>query len=564
MHLREIFCSLMNVRHTRRFLSAILLILQTLSTTALADKSPYDWALIRLDYARQVKVAQLRSFCDRMHTLAIQAAEDKFVVACFDINLQYSEATDNGSVPEALTKRVSELRDSFNGYYIQNYFAFYDILFVNAQGKIFYTIRKEYDLNTNLLQGESTHSALAQSLRRNPQEEVFVDFHHYEPSFKPAAFFIEPMYKNGSHLGWIVLQCTINKVNTLLAWTDNLGQTGETFLVNHEGYMLTESNFEGASTILKKRLDDRNIQRKFADKKGHRTVTDYRGCIALTSFEVVEFLGTRWLVVAKVDTDEIVTEHYMQHRVYYADKLLTYFQKAPLVPLRYSSPLAARETMLVDMDEFLRADNGERLHTLGVSTCTGMLVAYPGKHAYLAHISPKDKLYGSDDTNLLGPMIKRIKTFDIYRCERHRVVFVVVATHLNTLFAIVDKLVDEGFLLSQVKVMYNPRAESATISYDYPQNNLIITWRGAESLENKCVHIMEDAANVGEIVQKVMNAEDEEVLRDKDSNTSSRITGKNNVTPIATTEQEGGLNICMNGVATPWLRIEKEERAFVK
>ncbi len=459
-------------------------------------------------------MTQLRNFCNRVHALALQAAQDKFVIACFDINLQYFEATEKGPVPEALVDRVDELRDGFNAYYIQNYFVFYDVLFVNAKGRVFYSIRKEPGLNTNLLQGDATHSALVRCMQESPRDEVFVDFHHRRASSKPAAFFVEPIYRDGAPMGWIILQCAIHKVNTLLAWTDNLGQTGETFLVNQDGYMLTESNFEGASTILKKRLDDRNVQAKFAERRGHRTVTDYRGCTALTSFEVVEFLGTQWLVVAKMDTDEIVTDHYVQHRRYYADKLLAYLEEAPLVPLRDASPLASREALRVDMDEFLRADNEERLHTFGVSTCTGVLAAYPGKLAYLAHISPKDRLYGSDDTNLLGPMIKRIKGFDIYRCERHRVLFVVVAPHLNTLLAVVDKLVEEGFLLSQVRVMYNPRAESATISYDYPQNHLTVTWRFAENADHKRMHLLEDAINVGEIIRQIMEAEDETTERD--------------------------------------------------
>ncbi len=494
-------------------LALVMFISITISTVAEAEKGPYDWALIRLDYARQEKVGQLRSFWKRMHVLALQVAQDKLVLPCFDINLQYAHAIEKGPVPEALVQRVTQLRQGFNAYYIQNYFAFYDIMFVSVQGHVFYSIRGEFDLQNNLLTEGAICSALSQCLKTSPKEEAFVDYHRHSASSKPAAYFIEPVYRDGNHLGWIILQCAINKVNTLLAWTDDLGQTGETFLVNQQGYMLTESNFEGASTILRKRLDDRNVQGKFADGQGHRTVTDYRGRTALTSFEVVEFLGTRWLVVAKMDANEIVTDHYVQHRRYYADKLLDYLRVAPQAPLREPPELERRDTLRVDMDEFLKADNGQRLHTFGISTCTGVLAAYPGHLAYLAHISPKDKLYGSGDTNLLGPMIKRLKGFDIYRCQRHQVVFVVVATHLDTLLAIIDKLAEEGFLLSQICVMYRPNVESATVSYDYPEDEMVVTWRPVEAVGAKCVHTMIDTMNVGQIIQNIMDAEDQERLR---------------------------------------------------
>lgn len=498
-----------SIRLGHRWALSLLLILLCLSSAARAGKGPYDWALIRLDYARREKAEQLRILCDRLRALAGQAVEDQFVAACFDIHLQYAQVVRQGPAPESLVTRVQDLRNSFNEYYIQKYFAFYDILFVDSAGQVFYTIRQEGDLHANLLRHEDAPVALKRALEAKPPGEAFADFQCYGPSGKPAAFFVEPVFRNGAASGWIVLQCAISKINTLFAWADDLGQTGETFLINQEGYMLTESSFEGASTILKKRLDDRNVQTKFADGQGHRVVVDYRGCSALTSFEVVEFLGTKWLVVAKMDADEIVTEHYIQHRRYYADRLLAHLHDAPIAPLQDLAPSPARDTLRVDMDEFLWADHGERLFTFGISTCTGVLAAYPGKLAYLAHLSPKDKIYGAEETNLLGPMIKRIESVDIYRHERHRVVFVVVAPHLKTLLPIVDAMVDAGFFLSQVCVIYNPEAQSATVSYDCPDHDLIVAWRSCGSADGPNVHTLKNALNVGRIIERIMQREDE-------------------------------------------------------
>jgi len=417
---------------------------------------------------------------------------------------------------EDLRKKVSQLRERFTNYYIEKYWSFYDILFVNIEGTIFYTMRAESDLGNNLLQGDRSRSPLGQCLGKKPTTEAFVDFHHYGPSSEAAAFFVEPINKDGTQIGWIILQFAINKVNAILAWTEDLGQTGETFLVNREGLMLTESNFEGSSTILKKRLDDRNINAKFADIKGHRTVTDYRGRTALSSFEVVEFLGTQWLVVAKIDKDEVVTQHYAQHRTYYAERLLTYLREAPPVPLRDAPPPSTQPSVRVDMDEFLKAENNQRLHTFGVSTCTGLLVTYPGRFAYLAHISPKDKVYGENGTNQLGQLIKRFETFDIYRSERHQVVFVVVATHLNSLLACIDKLIEEGFLLSQIRVLYNPQALSTEISYDHTQDNLVVSWKLADTQSGKHFHLLQDARNVGTIIQNIMQAEEDASTKNSD------------------------------------------------
>ncbi len=472
-----------------------------------ASKGVYDWAFVKLDYARQEKVQQLNNFCNRIHELAIHASLDPLVIACFNINNQFSETEAGDTVPETLASRVLELKKSFNKYYIENYFAFYDIMFVNKRGDVFFSIRKESDLDSNLFTGKLAKSNLSFCLKENPQKEKYVDFQYWEPSSEPASFFVEPVTEGGIHIGWIILQCAINKFNSILAWTEDLGQTGETFLVNRNGYMLTESNFKGSSTILKKRLDDRNIQAKFAEKKGHRTVTDYRGCIAFSSFEVVSFLGTSWLVVAKVDRDEIITEHYSQYRRYYADKLLGYLNEIQVPQLRNVQPLSIITPLRIDMDEFLKADNGEYIHTFGISTCTGFLATYPGKFAYMAHISPKDRIYGANETNLLGQMIKKLKSFDINRCEQRHVVFVFVATHLKGLLATVDKLVEEGFLLSQIRILYNPEAASVAVNYGYEKNDLNVSWRLNNDSTDNC-HTIEDSLNIGEIIRLVMQSEE--------------------------------------------------------
>ncbi len=504
--------------HRRRTWLSFLLLGLVLTGTALpahAKKGVYDWAYVRLDYARQEKVEALERFSSRIHELARRAAQDESLVGCFDINLKYTEMVEKGTVPQELSETVQELRESFNRYYIENYLTFYDILFVNLKGKVFYTMRKESDMGKDLLKEDPSESPLAGCLRNSPEKEVFIDFHDYGPSSKPAAFFVQPLRKDGDHIGWIVLQCAIQKVNMLFAWEEDLGQTGETFLINHNGFMLTESNFDGDSTILKKRLDDRNIQTKFSEKKGHRIVTDYRGRTALTSFEVVNFLGTRWLVVAKVDRDEIITRHYTLHRRYYADRLLGYLKKSPVPPLREVDISGFEAGLRVDMDEFLKAGDGERLHTFGISTCTGLVAAYPGRFAYLAHASPMDKIYGAEHTNLLGQVVKQVKSFDIRPSENHRIIFLVVSRHLESLLAVVDKLVEEGFLLTQILVSYNPGARTATMSYDYKNEHLLVTWRSEATPGGSGAHFMEDTLNVGEIVQDVIHAEENADVSEK-------------------------------------------------
>ncbi len=470
------------------------------------QRSPRDWALIRLDYARAEKAEQLRRFCDRIRELAREAAADPALVSFFDINLRYAEAQQGGAPPAELREKVTLLRREFNRYYAEKYAAFHNIIFIDPGDEVFYAVRYEAALETELVLDGPVRGALARCDAGDGRSDVFVDFHDYGPSSEPAAFYIVPVCKDNKQLGRIALQCAVNKVNSIFAWTEDLGQTGETFLVNSGGFMLTESNFLGDSTILTKKLDDRNIQAKFEEGRGHRTVNDYRGRTAVTSFEVFEHMGTRWLIVAKVDEDEIVTEHYARHARYYGDQLAEFLKDAPLPPPGKGRESGNGATVRVDMDEYLKAAEGESLETYGGSTCTALIACVPGKFGYMAHISPRDRAYGEESTNLLGQMIKRITTFDVYPSERRKLTFVIVAPHLESLTRITDILVARGFLLSQIRVLYNPEARSAGVLYDYGRHELNVCWHGTGQQE-ELTHHFEHAHNIGTVLQRIMEAE---------------------------------------------------------
>ncbi|MFW6304093.1 MAG: cache domain-containing protein, partial [Candidatus Sumerlaeota bacterium] len=433
---------------------------------------------------------------------------DEKVTAFFNINRTYYQAAQKENVPEAVTKQIEKTRKNFDKYYIANYFAFYDMLFIDTEGRVFYTLRKEDDIYRNLLQPTGAPSPLGKCIAEKPRKETFVDFHDYGPSRAPAAFFVQPVRKDNKIIGWMALQLAINKVNSLFTSADNLGQTGEVFLVNQNGYMLTDSNFDGDSSILQRHLADKNIRAKFKTRSGHRTVIDYRGAVALSSFEVLDFKGAAWLVVAKIDKAEVTTDHFKQHPKFYSQRLVEYFKNARTPTLTPCKNHEHQTALRVDMDEFLKAKKGETLETFGVSTCTGVLAAYPGRFGYLAHISPHDRLYGDTNTDLLGQMTDNIKKFHIYPFEQRNLIFVIVSPHQNTLVPALRRLVDQGFLLSQIRFVHNPEAESAAMLYQYTSNNLCVIWKTADGRRGEQHHCLEKLRDVGAIVEEIMQQED--------------------------------------------------------
>ena len=493
----------------------LIVIIIAFSQLVLADKSPYDWAFIHLDGVRNEKVEQLKNFCDRIHSQAQQACADHAMIEFFDLNLKFRNAAAVKTPPPEIQRKIEELNGAFEEHYIRNWLSFYDILFVDMAGNIIYSIRKECDSNNSLFSDSALDSPLTKCIKTKPVTEQFVDFHYCGVSQEPASFFVEPVYKNGKQFGWVVLQLAINKINSLFSGTEILGQTNEAIVVNRQGFMLTESNFVSDDSILKTRLDDCNIEPKFKEGSGNRIVTDYRGFTALTSFEVVEFLNTQWLVVVKMDESEITTGHYNQHQLYYNQQIADCLKETSTFPNQDSLSISDSKVIRqVDMDEFVRAKHNESLQTMGVSTCTAVLAMYPGKFGYMAHVSPLDKVYGGDATDLVGAITKKIKTYDIYKYERRYVKFVIIARHLNSLNEIIDKLVTEDFLLSQITVMYHPQAEYARVLYDYSNDNLRVSWVIDRVNDQRCIQDDKCSHNIGEIVNKCIKHQQQQYVKE--------------------------------------------------
>ena len=427
----------------------------------------------RLDAIRDNKEQELLHYMDFVKERAAQIENDPVMKQLFVSKGRLYQQQINKQLENSDKNELYRLRDAIENRYIEKYLLFYDILFINPQGNVFYTVRKQADYHKNIFEGKLSQTALAAHLRENPTQK-FVDFQNYEISGEPSAFFIEPHWSGSDLVGWFVLQFSINKINDIFSVEDGLGRTGEVFLVNQDCYMLTDSKFLAGSTVLKKHLSKKNIQSKFEEDEGHKVVIDYRGYRSITSFKVVSVLGSKWLLIAKIDEDELITEKYKRNRKESRAVLLKAIGQQHRT-YRHTGRRVAKQVE-VDMDEFKRAAAGEILYTHGVSSCTAFLISLKGDFAYLAHISARDRIYGGNQTDLIRRMLKRIDEFDVVKNDKRELEVVIVSPRLSQTEGLIDSLVDWGIFLSQIKLVHNPEARYANLSHNYSANETLVEW----------------------------------------------------------------------------------------
>lgn len=492
-----------NIEPMKIYLTFFLTILLLLSNPLRAQSATIsEDTFATLDKVRDNKKQQLLTYLNSISTNANAIKTDEYMLNCFNALNGFFKLQKKAPAPTELKEAMENLENCTREHYMRKYLAFKDILFINTDGDIFFTIRKEPDFQKNIFTGELSKTTLAKRLKESTNTD-FVDYEYYVASGEPAAFFVEPIISNGQPAGWLVLQCNLRKINAMFTQEEELGATGEVFLVNKEQTMLTDSRFFRETSILKRHLSPQNIASKFEEHKGHKTVRDYRGCRALSSFEVCTIKNTEWLLITKIDEDEIITDAYRKNK---KNMLNSIEENLAQQKASYSNNICPEgNRQEVEIDSFCRtSDEGEILFTRGLSTCTGLIATYPGKFAYMTHLSNRDQSYGGKETDLTAHIIKRIKNFDIYKHERRNLQFTIVARHLESIGNLIDKLVDEGFFLSQINFIFNPDITSryGNVTHDYTENSTTVTWVPTDNAKQPSkMQNTSDAVNIGTLAK---------------------------------------------------------------
>lgn len=219
-------------------------------------------------------------------------------------------------------------------------YGYYDIFIVDsASANIVYSVFKELDFATNLETGPYAQTGIADAYRKalgaNQAGEVFHStLASYLPSYDAKAGFLSsPIYKNGKQIAVLIFQIPLDRINNVLTrerqWVEQgYGLSGETYLSNSEGLLLTESRFflesptdyievirqsepQAATAIKSSGTSVGNqpvstLSSKAALKgdEGFSTIIDYRDVEVFSAYMPVQFGDETIALMAEIDVEE--------------------------------------------------------------------------------------------------------------------------------------------------------------------------------------------------------------------------------------------------------------------
>ncbi len=250
---------------------------------------------------RDVKTNQIKNyFAERLGDVSVLSTNPTVIEAMAEYSVAY-EAGVSSDDYKAVDSRFSPWLTQYEKEY-----GYYDLFLIDVSGDIIYTVEREADFATNLVNGKYADQNIATLFKRAQQGVSMADFANYAPSNGVPASFVGAPVRDGAGrlIGVVALQLNTNRINTIMQERSGLGESGETYLIGQDNLMRSDSRFSKEEDILEKEITTKTAQLGLQGKTGAEIVEDYRGINVLSAYAPVELASTQWCVLAEIDEEE--------------------------------------------------------------------------------------------------------------------------------------------------------------------------------------------------------------------------------------------------------------------
>ena len=221
-------------------------------------------------------------------------------------------------------------------------FGFYDIFLVDDKtGDIVYSVFKELDYSTSLINGPYAQSGIGKAFAAANQLTTkntakLVEFENYLPSYQdPASFIATPIFDQGKKIGILIFQMPIDAINSVMThdhqWAQiGLGESGETYLVGADQKMRSMGRFliedkSGYLDVLKQSgmapalidtiraknttiglqpVQTQGVKEALSGSANFAIFPDYRNISVLSAYAPINILGLKWAIMSEIDQEE--------------------------------------------------------------------------------------------------------------------------------------------------------------------------------------------------------------------------------------------------------------------
>ncbi|UWR58834.1 methyl-accepting chemotaxis protein [Phaeobacter inhibens] len=189
---------------------------------------------------------------------------------------------------------------------------YYDVFLINAAGDVVYSVTKEADYASNLVNGAYAESGLGKAFRSaidmSAGDVVFADLESYAPSNGAAAAFVaSPVFDAAGDLqGVIALQVPVDMLTKIVNPVTDMNETLDVFIVGQDLKVRTNSRHDDVHQVLEQLPETEQISAALAGESGfYADTVDSHGTPVVAYSEPVDMPQVNWAIVAEQDRAEL-------------------------------------------------------------------------------------------------------------------------------------------------------------------------------------------------------------------------------------------------------------------
>ncbi len=196
---------------------------------------------------------------------------------------------------------------------------YHDLFFITPKGDIVYSVFKEKDFATNLVDGKWTNSGLAEAFQgalevADKFEISYSDLKPYGPKDDEVDAFLGKAIKdvNGDILGVFIAQIPLDQITDIVSDVKGLADDIESFLIDENFSFLTQPRLAPEIEILKDQIPKHPDMVLALEQRREKEIIkmskrdNYLGESVIGTFSIIDFFGKNHIFVIEAHYDNII------------------------------------------------------------------------------------------------------------------------------------------------------------------------------------------------------------------------------------------------------------------
>ena len=201
---------------------------------------------------------------------------------------------------------------------VNHYDYIYDILLIDLDGNVLFTVERESDLGDNLFTGKLKQTKFAQSVRSSIQTDqaLFSDLERYSPSNNIVSGFISAPIKDefGQKTGVFAIQIRLDRIFSQLTNNEQKASSLTHYIVGSDGVLRTGLT-ANLNEVLNRKIDTEQVSLWFKEHHGQSVMPDEQdevafeyigpnGVTVIGIHQLIRLPGVSWIQISEINKDE--------------------------------------------------------------------------------------------------------------------------------------------------------------------------------------------------------------------------------------------------------------------